>query len=98
MSTDATAGVENMHITDLIQVGAGNDMSTEIYADTFGVQDDIMVDIVVLEEADRVVMSIEFSTEVLDGATAKQMLEDWAALVRGTLGEGGKNVLGCECM
>lgn len=58
-----------------------------------------MIDIIVLQETDTVVMSIEFSEEVLDRALAKQMVEDWAALVRRTLSVGEqREALRCTCM
>ncbi|KAI0721073.1 peptide synthetase [Cerioporus squamosus] len=61
-------------------------------------QDDIMVDIVVLQETDKVVMSIEYSKAVLEGRHAKQILEEWAALVKDALGEPKRDALHCTCM
>ncbi|KAI0748141.1 peptide synthetase [Daedaleopsis nitida] len=76
---NATAGVDDMHITNLIK-------------------DDIMIDIVVVQEKDQIVMSIEFSETVLDKAIAKQMLDEWAALVKNTLSEEKQDALCCVCM
>ena len=61
-------------------------------------QDDIMVDIIVMQETDSVVMSIEFSQQVLDRDLAKQMLEEWAALVRNTLRGEKQGALCCLSM
>ncbi len=44
-----------------------------------------MIDIVVLEKTDKVAMSIEFAGSVLDSATAKSLLEEWASLVKACL-------------
>ncbi|RPD66154.1 peptide synthetase [Lentinus tigrinus ALCF2SS1-7] len=61
-------------------------------------QDDIMVDIAVVQETDKVVMSIEYSQTVLHQRHAKQILEEWAALVKDALGESKRDALHCTCM
>ncbi|RDX56754.1 peptide synthetase [Lentinus brumalis] len=61
-------------------------------------QDDIMVDIIVMQETDKVVMSIEYSETVLHRRQAKQILEEWAALVKDALGEPKRSALHCTCM
>ncbi|OJT03537.1 Nonribosomal peptide synthetase 2 [Trametes pubescens] len=66
VSSEATAGIDKMRITDLVK-------------------DDVMIDIVVLEKTDKVAMSIEFAGSVLDSATAKSLLEEWASLVKAFL-------------
>ncbi|KAI9064453.1 hypothetical protein FKP32DRAFT_1591881 [Trametes sanguinea] len=49
------------------------------------VKDDVMVDIVVLEKTDKVAMSIEATTAVLDASMAKSIVEEWASLVKACL-------------
>ncbi len=57
-----------------------------------------MVDIIVMQETDKVVMSIEYSETVLHRRQAKQILEEWAALVKDALGEPKRSALHCTCM
>ena len=57
-----------------------------------------MVDIIVVQETDKVVMSIEYSKTVLQKRHAKQILEEWAALVKDVLGEPKRDALHCTCM
>ncbi|CDO69499.1 hypothetical protein BN946_scf184785.g4 [Trametes cinnabarina] len=46
------------------------------------VKDDVMIDIAVLGETDKVAMSIEATAAVLDKTVAKSLIEQWASLVR----------------
>ena len=44
-----------------------------------------MIDIVVMQETDQVVMSIEFAGTVLDASIAKSLVKEWGTLVKKTL-------------
>ncbi|EJF65871.1 peptide synthetase [Dichomitus squalens LYAD-421 SS1] len=65
------------------------EVSNELVGSTMRVteliQDDIMIDIIVDEAADKIVMSIEFAGTVLDTSSARSLLEGWATGVRTAL-------------
>ena len=50
-------------------------------------QDDVMIDIVVMQESDQIVMSIEYAGTVLDAESAQLLVEEWAASVKKALKE-----------
>lgn len=81
VSTEATAGVDRMRITDLVKVSCTGFCYRPII-DVYASQDDVMIDIVVLAKTDKVAMSVEFAGSVLDSVTAKTLLEEWASLVK----------------
>lgn len=45
-----------------------------------------MIDIVTVEAQDTVLMSVDASASVMDQEQAKEVIQRWAILVKGTLG------------